>query len=530
MKEMSRAAGIVGLAALVIGGILYLLQARFGPAVVALLIAGAALVAVFLALNFGLVVGALRKRSTVYGINLAVVTLVVLAILVFIQLIIMNTKAFNRRFDLTEAKVYSLSAQTIKILQSLGQDVKVTGFYREKIDKSEMEDLLENYSRYSPRFTYELLDLDRSPMMSQALDVRRYNTAVVQCGDKKEELSFASPEEQSLTNAVIRVTREGEKVVYFTLGHGEKNTSDTGDDGAANLKNAIEKAAYKVKEIVIARERGGIPAECSALVVAGPKAQFFPFELEQIERYVLEGGRVLLMLDPETAFGLVMLLDKYGVMVGNDYVLDKNPVGQALGISSLFAPLVTDYSPTHEITSEFDLGCVLPLARSVQVKEILEGGVQGEWIARTTDMSWGETNLALLKRGVPATYNPGSDVMGPVPVAVAMTIGTEPSEAAGTSERQGAQPRQARLVAIGDSDMAGNRYGGPASTNFLLNAIAWLVEEEDLISIMPKQRKSSPLILSQEDLDLLFRFPIFLVPGSVILAGGFVYLTRRKHR
>lgn len=530
MKEMSRAAGIVGLAALVVGGILYALQARFGPAVIALLVAGAALVLVFVVLNFGLVIAALRKRSTVYGINLAVVILVVLAILVFIQLIIMHTKALNRRFDLTEAKAYSLSAQTIKILQSLGQDVKVTGFYREQSDKSEMEDLLENYSRYSPSFTYELLDLDRSPMRAQELDIKSYNTAVVQCSDKKEELSFASPEEQSLTNAVIRVTREGEKIVYFTSGHGERSISGTGDDGAVNFKNAIEKAAYKVKEIVIARERGGIPAECSALVVAGPNAQFFPFELEQIERYVLEGGRVLIMLDPETAPGFVAFLDKYGVIVGNDYVLDENPVGQALGISSFFAPLVTEYSAKHEITSEFNLGCVLPLARSVQVKENLEGGVQGEWIARTSDMSWGETNLALLKRGVPATYNPGSDVMGPVQVAVAMTIDTGPSGATGTSEGQGDQPRQARLVAIGDSDMAGNRYGVPASTNFLLNAIAWLVEEEDLISIMPKERKSSPLMLSQKGYRVLFLFPIVLVPGSVILAGGFVYLTRRKHR
>jgi len=527
MKEMSRAAGILGLAALVVGGILYALRGRFGPAVVALLAAGAVLVVVFVALNFGLVIRALGKRSTMYGLSLIVTTAAVFAILVLIQLIVMNTKGLNRRFDLTETKVHSLSAQTVKILQSLEKDVTVTAFYRE-FEKEDMEDLLRNYSRYSPRFTYEMLDPDRSPMRTRELDVRSYKTTVVQCGDKKEELNLASPDEQSLTNAVIRVTRESEKVVYFTSGHGEKSISSAGPEGAVNLKGAIEKSAFTVKEIVIARERGGIPAECSALIVAGPKTDFYQFELDQIDRYLREGGRAVFMIDPETAPGLAVFLDKYGVIVGNDYVLDKNPVGQALGISDFYAPLVTQYSTTHEITKDFNLGVVLPLVRSVRVKKNLENGMRGEWIARTSEMSWGETNFALLKAGGRAMYDAGSDVLGPVPVAVAMTMDTEPSEAASAKAEQ--NPLQARLVVMGDSDMVSDQYTGPASINLLLNAIAWLVEEEDLISIMPKQRKSSPLILSKEEERVLSLVPIFFVPGGVVLAGGLVYLARRKHR
>ena len=529
MKEMSRAAGVVGLAALVVGGILYVAQERFSPGVVALLAAGAALVIVFFALNFGLVLAALTKRATVYGLNLAVATLVVLAILVLIQLIVMHNKTFNRRFDLTEAKIYSISDQTIRILRSLQKDVKVTAFYRDQYDKGLMDDLLRIYGRHSPRFGYELLDLDRSPMEAQNLDVRSYNTAVVQCGDKKEELQFASPEEESLTNAVIKVTREGEKVIYFTSGHGEKNISGTGPEGASNLKSAIEKEAYKVDEIVIARERGGVPAECSALVVAGPKTDFHPFELQQVERYMQEGGRALFMLEPETVPGLVAFLDKYGVIVDNDYVLDPNPLSQFLG-GNYLSPLITQYSRTHEITSGFNLACLLPVVRSVRVKENLESGVRGEWIARASGQSWGETNFALLKLANKAKYDPGSDVQGPVPVAVAMTIDIETSEGTETSEEQEEQVREARLVAIGDSDMAGDQFMGQENKNFLLNAIAWLVEEEDLISILPKQRKSSPLILSRAEQKVFVFVPLLFLPGSVVLAGGLVYLNRRKYR
>ena len=527
MKEMSRAAGIVGAVALAAGGIAFVFQERFSPWVIAFLAAGGALVILFLALNFGMVIKALGKRATLYGINLVVSSLVVLAILVVVQLIFTHNKWLNRRFDLTEAKVYSISEQSIKILKSLHKDVKVTGFYQEVSDKELMDELLEIYARYSPRFSYVLLDPDRSPQEAKLLDVKSYNTAVVQCGDKKEELSFARPDEEALTNALIKVTREGEKVLYFTTGHGEKSVEESDRLGMSSFKNAIEKAAYKVKEILIAQERGGIPAECSALVVAGPETDFYRYELDQVDRYLRDGGRALFMLDPETAPGIAAFLDRYGVIVGNDYVLDPNPLSQFLG-GNYLSPLISDYSSTHEITREFNYACMLSLVRSTRVKEDLEGGISGEWIARASPESWGETNFSLLKQANQARYDPTSDLRGPVPVAVAMTIDVEAEKSSETEDEPA--KREARLVVIGDSDMGSDQLMRPDNKNFLLNAISWLVEEEDLISVMPKQRQSSPMILPTRQQKVLFVVPIFFVPGSVILAGGCVYFYRRRYR
>jgi ABC-type uncharacterized transport system involved in gliding motility auxiliary subunit len=530
MKEISRAAGIVGAAALVIGGILYMIQTRFSPWIIAFLAAGTALVILFLVLNFGMVIAALGKRTTMYGLNLAVAVLVMLAILVLIQLIFTHNKTLNHRFDLTEAKIYSLSEQSISILESLQKDVTVTAFYQDAQDKEVMENLLELYDRYSPRFSYELLDTDRSPQQAELLGVTSYNTAVVQCGDKKEELSFGSPQEEELTNALITVTRDVQKVIYFTSGHGEKSISASSQQPGASasmFKTAIEKQAYEVKEIVIARERGGIPAECSALVVAGPKTDFYPYELEQIDRYLQEGGRALFMLDPEAAAGVAAFLEKYGVIVGNDYVLDPNPLSQFLG-GDYLSPLITDYSPTHEITREFNFACLMSLVRSTRLKDGLETGIRGEWIARASDESWAETNFALLKNARQARYDPTSDLRGPVPVAVAMTIDLDTQ--AETEAPEEAEKREARLVVIGDSDMGADRFLRPENKNLLLNAVSWLVEEEDLISILPKRRKSSPLLLSKPDQRVLLIVPLLIMPGSVVIAGGLVYWNRRKYR
>jgi ABC-type uncharacterized transport system involved in gliding motility auxiliary subunit len=543
MKEMSKAAGFVGLVAVILGGNLWVLQPRFSPWVIALLAAGGVLILLFLALNFGMVIAALGKRATLYGINLVVATLAMLAILVLIQIIVMRNNVLNHRFDLTEAKLYSISDQSIKILKSLQKDVRVTAFYQEPDDKGRMEDLLRIYSRYSPRFTYELLDLDRAPERAKEFNIKSYNTGVVQCGEKREELPLSQQEEGPLTNALIKVTRETDKVIYFTSGHGEKNIQESGRDGASGLKEAIEKAAYKVKDIVIARERGGIPAECSALVVMGPQVDFYPFELEQLDRYLQEGGRVLFMLDPETVPGLVTFLDQYGVIVDNDYVIDPNPLSQFLGGNSL-SPLVTEYSRTHEITKGFNIACLLPVARSVRIKENLGAGIKGEWIARASDESWGETNFALLKQARQARFDRGSDIPGPVPLALAVTMDAgeqKPAEASEQeeqpeetgsqheSQKKETQKNQARLVVIGDSDMGG-AAPQDANKNFLLNAVSWLVEERDLISIMPKQRKNAPMIVSRADQRVLFFVPLVGLAECVVLAGGLVYLNRRKYR
>jgi len=82
---------------------------------------------------------------------------------------------------------------------------------------------------------------------------------------------------------------------------------------------------------------------------------------------------------------------------------------------------------------------------------------------------------------------------------------------------------------IGDSDMGG-AAPQDANKNFLLNAVSWLVEERDLISIMPKQRKNAPMIVSRADQRVLFFVPLVGLAECVVLAGGLVYLNRRKYR
>jgi len=216
---------------------------------------------------------------------------------------------------------------------------------------------------------------------------------------------------------------------------------------------------------------------------------------------------------------LAALLAEFGVVVGNDYVVDTNPVSQLFG-GDYLAPLVSTYSRTSEITKQMRVNIMLPLTRSVLMATSLPDGVSGEWIMRAGPDSWGETNIPFLRERR-AGYDQGSDLRGPVSLAVAATKdvavpGTEKSEA--------------RYVVIGDSDFMGNANFSEGGRDLFLNAIGWLAQQEDLISIRPRDRKQQVLMLSRAQGRVLTWVPLAGVPGVVLLFGIAVYGYRRKYR
>ena len=277
---------------------------------------------------------------------------------------------------------------------------------------------------------------------------------------------------------------------------------------------------YTVQELDLARATAGVPSDCTVLVVAGPQADFYPNELDSIRDYLNRGGAALFMLDPERSPTLATLLAEFGVMVGNDYVVDTNPVSQLFG-GDYLSPLVSTYSSTSEITKQMRVNIMMPLARSVLMATSLPDGVTGEWIMRAGNDSWAETNIPFLKERNSARFDQGIDRRGPVSLAVAVTKnvtvpGTEKSEA--------------RYVVIGDSDFMGNAGFSEGSRDLFLNAIGWLAQQEDLISIRPRDRKQQVLVLTRAQGRIITWIPLAGVPGAVLLFGLAVYGYRRKYR
>ncbi len=453
-----------------------------------------------------------RGRYIKYTANSLVAIIAVLAIISFVNYIASKHRA---KYDATEIDRFSLADQTIKVLEGLDRDVKALAFFQGR--DLRVDDLLRNYDYHSDHFTYEFIDPDKKPDTAKLYNIDKYGTIVLVAGDRDEKVEDNN--EQGITNTLLKVTREEKKVVYFLTGHGERDLENIERTGYSTVNKIVEEQNYEVKTLNLARE-DSIPSDCSAIVIASPQTRPFDQELELIEGYLREGGSVLVMLDPGSE-ALRGFLDGWGIAVGDDIIIDASGVGRIFGAGPTI-PLISSYE-NHPITKGFKVMTFFPEARSVEKKEEVPSGVRVTSLAKTTKSSWAETD----PEGGKFELDEDEDKRGPVSIAAVATktidAGDEPAP---EGETQGKET--ARLVVYGDSDFASNSYfHASGNSDLFLNTISWLLEDEELISIRPREREDRRLTLTAGQTKKVFYFSVVLMP-LVIIGIGLVVWGRKR--
>ena len=522
MKKFSRYCGIAGLALVLLAGLGYALAPMYlGFYVIPGALAAAALL-IYLAYNLADLKKFGASRSTRYGAGSALAVVLVLGILIFVGVL---TNKHSIRYDVTAQKRYSLAPQTLKILEGLQQEVKAEAFFQEGSTKVQARDLLDQYAHASSKFKYEMVDPDRNPARAQAAGITRYDTLVVQVGDQNEKLNNLN--EERLTNALVRLTRPGKKTIYFLTGHGERDLTDIGQDGYSEVQAKLEDQNYQVKPLLLMQE-AGMPQDASVLVVAGPKKDPLPAELEAIGKYLHDGGKALFLIDPQTVPQMAEWLTRFNVLVGNNIIVDK--MSRLFGADYLM-PLVATYTP-HPVTANFNMASFFPVARTVSVTEKKEEGVNVVPLAETSDQAWGETNLENMAKGT-AEFNQEQDLAGPVPVAVVGTVKVAgaPDEGTPKPEDMDKTKNEGKFIVFGDSDFANNAYlNVQGNSDLFLSSVSWLAEEADLVAVRAKADTSQPLMLTALQAKLLFWLPVVLLPLVVLMIGVLVLTSRRRRQ
>jgi len=310
-------------------------------------------------------------------------------------------------------------------------------------------------------------------------------------------------------------------------GHGEKRVDNFENQGFSTVKGALEKDGFKVEKSLLLQS-GEIPSDTELLVIAGPEKPILPEEQKLIQGYLDEGGSVLLLLDPQSKSGMENFLKQWGIESPDSFVID--PMSKLFG-GDYAAPVVSQYI-SHEITREFALPTIFPLLRTVTALKNTDADAT-EFLL-TGANSWGETNLDVLKEGK-SQFNEKSDIKGPVSVAV---ISTREVPAKGTKKAEKnnkpdstadlKNTKKAHLTVIGDSDFADNQYFNfSGNGDLFLNVASFLAEEENLISIRPKERKNSPLSLTSDQGILILMLGL-LTPSLVIFLGVKTWWRRRR--
>lgn len=495
-EEIIKLAGFVGAAMLIAGYVRHTIMQTWGWFNLTLLIAGGVLLLASLALNFKEIVAYFQGRSGRLSANMAVLTVAVLGIVAIANFL---GYRHHKRFDLTQEGLYSLSDQTKKVLSGLNKEVKILKF--DKTVDQNFADQMAEFKYQSSKISFESVDPQQRPQTASQYAVKAFGETVVAAGDRVERPT--ATDEQSLVNAILKVTRESLKTICFSEGHEEQALATNYSQAEAKLKGEN----YQIKTISTLKQ---IPSECSVLVVAGPKTAFLAPETSIIGQFLDGGGKAMLLLDAETDPQLNDVLKKWSIEIGNDFVLDFSGAGQLFGAGAA-APVVMNYG-SHPITERFTRSMtIFPTARSVKVAAAGGSGVNSTTLLTTSENSWGETAL---KPGVEPKQDE-ADTKGPV------TLGAVASKNLG-------EKKEARLVVIGDSDFASNQaFRGGRNGDLFMNSINWLAQDEDLISIRPKQATNRSVTMNAEQQNTFWYLVVFVLPLAVLGAGTFIWFKRR---
>jgi len=470
----------------------------------------------------------LKARPTQYTVYAAVYIIVIVAVLSAINVL---ANRYDKSYDATANKQFSLSDQTIKVVKGLKQDVQLT-YFGPQNEFPSARDVLDRYSGLSPKLRVNYIDPERKPQVARATGFRSDSTVLVDSGTRREGAKSTSEEE--ITGALIRSLKSSERSVCMLSAAGEHSIDETDANGYSLLKQLLERDNYKVrtetlrpaapdasKPLAIGQAPSApvveVPKDCTVLVVAGPKNDYPAPIVSAIKTYVESGGRALFLLDTTLRLGrgeppteneaLLKLLSDWGVTVDKDLVLDLSGVGQILNLGPE-VPFILRYE-AHPITQPLTrVPTAFPLARSLEVKSTDKTSVSK--LVETTDDSVGTNSIP-----ADGHIDPRKGKKGPFTLAAAGTYNSSP---------------QGRFVVVGTSIAAQNSIVGSRpldNRDLMVNINNWLSSDEDLISIRPKSPEDRPLNLTTRKLNAAFWLTIVVFPLTVVGFGMAAWWKRR---
>jgi ABC-type uncharacterized transport system involved in gliding motility auxiliary subunit len=454
------------------------------------------------------------RRSARYGGNLIAQTVIVVAILGLVAYLSVRNPV---RWDWTDAAVHSLTQASADVLGAIpeGSEVEVLAFFASG-SEAQAEDLLDQYTYRSDRIRVRFVDPNARPGLANRFEIRANGVVIVcagPCEAPRATARVTEATEEQITKA-IRSVISSRKSVYFLTGHGEADVDDSGASGLSQLKKALEDENLAVEPLLLANLED-VPSEADAVVIAGPDRSLLDRELDALGRYLEQGGGVLVLVDPIVVTHLEERLLEWGFDVGNDVIVDQQIqlfAGPQLGIQ----PIVTDYGD-HAITADMaGQPTLFQLARSVRG---VDGDESVSELARTGQASWAETDVDRFVAESKVQLDP-TDLAGPVPVAAARSM----APAGGGAGRDGA----GRIVVVGDSDFARNRYVSEFyNADLLLNAVNWIVGEESFITIDRKLPRASVAVFTNQQFQTFRYLALFVAPELILLIGIAIWWRRR---
>ena len=553
-RSIRQALALIGVGAIVFGVLIWIfLRGLEGPAFIVMSV-GLALLLVDAVISLATVRQALFGRRGQYGLNTAIVFIVFLTIAVIVNYTLFwavdrPNPAGWLRVDTTATKQFLLEEQVVNTLENLKEPIKITVFMTTNSAAGaaawrDTDDMLSEFRRRSGDFelTYEQVDPELDPTTATALGVTQFPALAVEgiesrrlevvVGDNPNDGPDIFTEQQVVTSLLV-INQIAQKKITFITGHSERDVTDVTEISSLGLAGrALNRENYIVL-VETLQELGtrmtiGDPQEMpAALVFAGPTQDLLPFDQKVLLDYARSGGNILFMFEPHvTPDSFKQFLSRYAVAIAD---------GQAADIASFVAPSPTFIQvkrsngqlPPNPVTDGFEVLYLpgtthfgwtvdpesVPLAN--ETTPLVTQGV----IASTTLNSWSETDPNTLD------FDLNTEVAGPLPIAIVVeAVG----ELAGGIYSDGEGLTTLNMVLIGDTDFATNNYFGSANNSDLfVNAVNFLADDFELISIREKTDSNRQLFLTRNERDFVRWSGWLLMPGLISIFGFWTWWRRR---
>jgi ABC-type uncharacterized transport system involved in gliding motility auxiliary subunit len=412
--------------------------------------------------------------------------------------------------DWTAGARNTVSEETRRLLREIPDPVSITAFVRaDDLLEKQIRDLVGSYQRFKDDISLEFVNPDTAPERVRELGIASGGELVVHYQGRREHIQTLS--EQQLTNALLRLSRQEARWIVFLAGHGERAPAGETNHGLGIFGQELERKGLHVQTLSLVES--GIPANTHLLVIASPRVDLLPGEVDKLLAYVAQGGNLLWLAEPGAVHGLEPLAEQLGIGLLPGTVVDATT--QMFGIDNPSFAVITGY-PNHAITSELNTVTVFPEAAALEIDDT------GSWTATpllaTLERSW--TELGELEGQIQFDAD-GDERAGPLDIGVVLTR-SQPGETADTAAEQ-------RIVVIGDGDFLSNTYLGNAGNLGLgLNMVHWLSHDDSFIDIRIQSAPDRTLELGRIAQAVIGLGFFIGLPLALLFSGIVIWLRRRR--
>lgn len=451
-----------------------------------------------------------------------VLTGIVLAILITVNVLASVLPSTWTQLDISSAKLYSITSNTKAVVNALEKDVTIYWVVQSDKEDDIIENLLAKYESLSEHIEVVKKNPDVYPTFAQQYtsETVRNNSLIVECGDSSRYISYEDiylteadmasysyttsfDGEGAITSAIDYVVSEDHPKLYMTEGHGEAEVS-------AVFAEQIEKQNIETVTFTLLNS-DTIPEDADVVLIHAPASDISKEEKDMLAEYTKNGGKLMVMAGPAedgVLTNLYSLLGDYGVEAAEGIVAEGDRNYYAFRQPYILLPDMAE----HEITNPLIEGnyyAIMPIAQGLTVTDTTGSVTQ---LLTTSETAYSKAAGYAIE-----TYEKEEgDVDGPFATAVAVDCGSG-----------------GRMVWFASSNFLDdmyNAYSSGANLDLGMNALSFMIGEREAVAIRSKSLNYSYLTINESAASYLKVMMIGVFPLAFLGYGVYVIVSRRRRQ